>query len=160
MIRAFRPADADELWALKRRFELELGSATGAEAKATAYEAKLDDAYEDGYREWVQRCIELDPDTIQVAERSGSIVGYVFVLPEAFAYIWDAAVLNEIYVTEPHRGTDLADDLLQSALDVARAQDLPMDRLVLDVDPDNERAASFYERWGFEEWGMMVARDL
>jgi len=45
-------------------------------------------------------------------------------------------------------------------LSVARDQSLPLDRLVLDVDPDNERARAFYDRWGFEPWGEMVAREL
>ncbi|MFB6134921.1 MAG: N-acetyltransferase family protein [Halanaeroarchaeum sp.] len=160
MIRPFRQEDADEVWELKRQFELTLGRSTGTPEKATAYEAKLEGSYERGYREWVERCIEAQPDAIHVAERSGDLVGYVFVLPETFAYVWDAAVLNEIFVAEEHRGTGLADDLLEAALDVARDQDLPMDRLVLDVDPDNDRATGFYERWGFEPWGTMVARDL
>jgi RimJ/RimL family protein N-acetyltransferase len=59
-----------------------------------------------------------------------------------------------------HRGTDVADDLIEAALDFARDQDLPLDRIVLDVDPDNERAAAFYDRWRFEPWGEVVARPL
>ena len=31
---------------------------------------------------------------------------------------------------------------------------------VSNVDPDNDRARAFYERWGFERWGEMVAREL
>jgi len=87
-------------------------------------------------------------------------VGYVFVLPASLSYIWDGAVLNELFVREPHRGTGVGDDLLAAALAVAREQSLPTDRLLLDVDPDNERATAFYERWGFEDWGTLLARDL
>jgi ribosomal protein S18 acetylase RimI-like enzyme len=76
------------------------------------------------------------------------------------AMIWDAAVLNELFVRPAHRGTGVADDLLEAALDVARGQDLPLDRIVLDVDPSNERARAFYERFGFAPWGEMVAREL
>jgi ribosomal protein S18 acetylase RimI-like enzyme len=32
--------------------------------------------------------------------------------------------------------------------------------MVLDVDPNNDRAKAFYERHGFEPWGEMVARSL
>ena len=74
--------------------------------------------------------------------------------------IWDAAVLNEIYVRPAARGTGLADDLLAAVVEHARGQALPLDRLVLDVDPGNGRARRFYERHGFEPWGEVVARDL
>jgi len=43
---------------------------------------------------------------------------------------------------------------------VARQQDLPLDRLVLDVDRENGRARAFYERHGFDHWGEVVARQL
>ena len=84
----------------------------------------------------------------------------MFVLPASLSHIWDAAVLNEVFVREADRGTGVADDLLAAALSVARGQNLPLDRLVLDVDPDNERARAFYERWGFEPWGEILAREL
>jgi ribosomal protein S18 acetylase RimI-like enzyme len=31
---------------------------------------------------------------------------------------------------------------------------------VLDVDRGNDRAKAFYDRYGFEHWGEMVARSL
>ncbi len=49
---------------------------------------------------------------------------------------------------------------MDAALALARDQDLPLDRIVLDVDPANERARAFYDRHGFESWGELVARDL
>lgn len=64
-----------------------------------------------------------------------------------------------MYVDPDHRGTDVADALMEAALSVAREQSLPMDRIVLDVDRANERARAFYDRWGFEHWGEMVVRD-
>jgi len=160
MVRPYREGDAEDLWSLKRAFELELGSDTGDEGKAATYRDKLDDDYRESYLAWVDRCVADDERCVQVAELDGAVAGYVFVLPERLAHIWDGAVLNEIYVRETHRGTGVADDLLEAALSAARRQDLPLDRLVLDVDPDNDRAGAFYERWGFEHWGEMVARDL
>ena len=81
-------------------------------------------------------------------------------LPEAFAHVRDAAVLNELYLGPDHRGSGLADDLLAAAVAHAEEQDLPMDRIVLDVDPDNDRAVAFYRKHGFEPWAEMVARGL
>ncbi len=160
MPRPYRPSDADSLWDLKEAFELALATGTGDDSKETAYRDKLDDAYRESYLAWVHRCVDADARCVQVAEREGALVGYVFVLPESMAHVWDGAVLNELYVAESHRGTDVADDLLDAALAVARTQDLPMDRMVLDVDPDNDRARSFYDRRGFEPWGEMVAREI
>ena len=89
-----------------------------------------------------------------------ALAGYAFVLPESHRFVWDAAVLNEIYVAPAHRGTGVADDLMDAGVAVARDQDLPLDRLVLDVDRENDRAKAFYDRHGFDHWGEMVAREL
>ena len=160
-----RERDADGLYELKRAFERSLGENTGGDEKAAAYEGKLTDAYRERWLDWVDRCVAEDPRCVTVAveetDDSGSeVVGYVFVLPERTAMIWDAAVLNEIYVAPDYRGTGVADDLIDAALALAADQDLPLDRLVLDVDPANERAKGFYDRHGFERWGEMVARPL
>ncbi|PSQ33177.1 GNAT family N-acetyltransferase [Halobacteriales archaeon QS_9_70_65] len=158
-----RPYDAETdraaLWALKRAFETELGAAGGDE-KATAYERKLTDDYRERWLAWVDRCVADDPRCVTVAERDGGPVGYVFLLPERLAFVWDAAVVDELYVVPERRGTGVADDLLGAATDVAREQDLPLDRLLLDVDPENDRARAFYDRHGFEPWGEIVAREL
>jgi GNAT superfamily N-acetyltransferase len=166
-IRPYTDDDADELWSCKRGFELGLGSGTGGEDKQQKYEAKLTDNYRQEWLAWVRRCVDEDRGCVQVAvERAGdrddseSVVGYVFVLPPSLAFIWDAAVLNEVYLDPGARGTGVADELMEAALACAREQDLPLDRLVLDVDRENDRARAFYDRWGFDHWGEMVARDL
>jgi ribosomal protein S18 acetylase RimI-like enzyme len=168
MVRPYTDADRDALWALKRGFETGLGEGTGSEDKQAAYEAKLDADYRRRWLDWVDCCVTENPGCVQVADARGSVsddvdgalAGYVFVLPESLAFVWDAAVLNEVYVDPAARGTGVADDLLDAALAVARDQDLPLDRMILDVDRENERAKAFYERYGFEHWGELVARDL
>lgn len=158
-VRHYR-ADSDRagLWQCKRAFETDLG-ATGEEAKERAYDAKLTEAYRERYLAWVDRCIEAESGCVRVVVEEG-VGGYVFVLPEDHAMIWDAAVINEIYVSPRLRGTGVADDLLTAALAHARQQDLPLERIILDVDEKNERAQAFYRRHGFESWGELVARDL
>ncbi|MFW6003605.1 MAG: N-acetyltransferase family protein [Halanaeroarchaeum sp.] len=160
MVREYEPSDAEDLWRLKQAFERGLGEGTGGAEKAAVYEGKLDAEYRSDYLDWVGRCMTEDRRSVQVAERDDEVVGYVFVLPESLAYIWDAAVLNEIYVEPDYRGTGIADELMEGALAYARDLDLPLDRMVLDVDGKNDRAQAFYERWDFEHWGEMVARDL
>ncbi|MEF8773370.1 MAG: N-acetyltransferase [Halobacteriales archaeon] len=161
------PGAPAALWQLKESFERELAGGTGGEAKRAAYDAKLTDAYRERYLEWVRRCVRDDPRSVVVARPSRDppaegegFAGYAFVLPERLAMIWDAAVLNEIYVDPDRRGTGVADRLMETVLATARDQDLPLDRLVLDVDRENDRARAFYRRHGFEHWGEMVARDL
>ena len=159
-VRPYRESDATALWELKRGFELGLGSETGGDGKRAAYAAKLTDDYRREWLAWVDRCVDEDARCVQLAVHDEGPIGYVFVLPPSLAFVWDAAVLNELYLDPPARGTGLADDLMEAALDCARGQDLPLDRLVLDVDRENDRARAFYETWGFEHWGEMVARDL
>ena len=157
-----RPYDAETdraaLWALKRAFETELGA--GNETKAAAYDAKLTDDYRRRWLAWVDRCVADDPRCVTVAERDDEPIGYVFLLPERLAFVWDAAVVYELYVAPERRGTGVADELMDAAVAIAREQTLPMDRLLLDVDPDNGRARAFYDRHGFEPWGEIVAREL
>ena len=175
-----RPYDAESdessLWALKREFELELGAGTGGDDKAAVYAEKLTPRYRDRWLAWVDRCVDDDPGCVVVCDAEEGVgggtgevdgdsaatelVGYAFLLPESLSFVWDAAVLNEIYVAPTHRGTEVADALLDAAVEHTRTQDLPLDRLVLDVDAENDRAQAFYRRHGFEPWGEMVARGL
>ncbi|MFB6123643.1 MAG: N-acetyltransferase family protein [Haloferacaceae archaeon] len=159
-VRPYEPTDAEALWALKRAFERGIGAETGGDEKGAVYEAKLTDEYRADYLDWVERCVEEEPRCVAVADDGSGLEGYVFVLPASMAMIWDAAVVNELFVAPAYRGTGVADDLLDAALDVGRDQDLPLDRVVLDVDAENDRARAFYERHGFTHWGEMVARDL
>lgn len=161
-VRAYDPDDAGDrqaLWRLKTGFETELGAKTGPKEKSETYEAKLTDEYRERWLDWVERCVEDDRQCVSLAETDG-VVGYVFVLPERLSFIWDAAVVNELYVVPEARGTGVADALLDRAVEVAREQDLPLDRLLLDVDESNGRARRFYARHGFEPWGAVVAREL
>ena len=174
-LRPYDPAvDRSALWTMKTDFETALGAA-GGDAKAMRYADKLTEAYRERWLAWVDRCVADRAACVTVAEvqdgdagaseterdrGEGDLVGYVFVLPERLAFVWDAAVVNELYVPPAYRGIGVADDLFAAAVDVARSQELPLDRLLLDVDPENDRAAAFYERHGFEPWGEIRARPL
>jgi ribosomal protein S18 acetylase RimI-like enzyme len=160
-IRPYGPReDKHALWGLKRAFEIELSTETGGEEKQAAYEAKLTEEYKKQYLDWVERCVSDEPRCVTLAVDEGEPVGYVFVLPERLAMIWDAAVVNELYVSPEYRGTGVGDELMDAACVLARNQELPLDRLVLDVDPENSRAQAFYDRYDFEPWGEMVTKEL
>ena len=73
-------------------------------------------SYRADWLAWVDRCVAEDQRTVQVVPgEDGSLRGYVFVLPERLAFVWDAAVLNELYVVPDRRGTGVADDLMDAA---------------------------------------------
>ena len=159
-VRPYDPAnDSDVLWQLKSQFELTLGSETGGPGKAAVYAAKLDDTYQTRYLNWVEWCTASE-DCVLLATVDEEAVAYGFLLPEQLAMIWDAAVLNELYVEPAYRGSGVADTLMARLVDHAEGQSLPLDRLILDVDPANDRAQAFYDRHGFAPWGTLIVRSL
>ena len=114
---------------------------------------RLEDA---GSRGWVAATAadaEVDPATADLTDPSLDLVGLLMTsvdeCPDPFDRP-DRLVIGEIYVAEPVRGTGLADRFLERA--VADARDHGCEQLRLDVDVDNERAAAFYERAGFEDY--------
>jgi Acetyltransferases len=165
----------EKLWDCKQAFERELGAKTGDSEKADIYNSKLTTTYHNRWLEWVSHCAALDPGCIAVATvddctqthssnkkatEVDGYAGYAFLLPGLFGFIWDAAVLNELYVVPSYRGEGVADALFEVILATAREQTLPVNRLVLDVDPENERARKFYDRHGCNRWGEMLTRSL
>ena len=74
--------------------------------------------------------------TITVAEREGTMVGFVTVEP-ATGY------LDQIVVAPEHWGAHIADDLVAQAKRIAPAG------VTLHVNVDNTRAIRFYEKQGF-----------
>jgi ribosomal protein S18 acetylase RimI-like enzyme len=89
------------------------------------------------------------------------LVGYVTaerkVSPPVFAR-GDRVNVGELYVREGHRGTGLADRLLDRA--VAWGREHGCERVSLSVNVDNERARAFYERRGFESRRLKLDREL
>ncbi|WP_096393662.1 N-acetyltransferase [Halorubrum trapanicum] len=94
-----------------------------------------------------------DPDHDLVAFVSTSVDA----CPEVFDRP-DRLVVGDIYVDESYRGSGLADRLLERAAVDARERDCG--ELRLDVDVDNERAAAFYEKRGFEPYRNQLTRDV
>ena len=122
--------------------------------------ARLED---DGDRGWVAATAPadagVDPATAPVThhdiELTGLLVTSVDACPDPFDRP-DRLVVGEVYVTEPYRGTGLADRLMERAAADAREQDCG--ELRLDVDVDNERAMAFYEKQGFEPYREQLTR--
>ena len=121
-------------------------------------EFRLDKLAADGYAAWVV-VDDGDADDVErataagdpLAETAGAWVAFVTTSVDECPTVFDRPdrlVVGDIYVTEPYRGTDLARELVDLAVD--RARDLDCPELALDVDVDNERALALYEKLGFE----------
>ena len=92
-----------------------------------------------------------------LAEADGEFAGYVLGVVEASPepFEWpDRFVIGDLFVREDHRGTGLADRLVDRAAEQAREEGCR--ELALDVDVDNERAIAFYEKRGFEPARMRM----
>jgi GNAT superfamily N-acetyltransferase len=87
-----------------------------------------------------------------VAELTGRIVGYAYILPSPDADVpAGTSELGSIYVTEGVAGTEVAPALMDAAVEHARAAG--HDVLTLWVRRENGRARCFYEKQGMREDG-------
>ena len=92
-----------------------------------------------------------DVANTDLADVDGEFVGFVMTKVDESPPVFDRPdrlIIGDIYVREAYRGTGLARDLIDRA--VERARETGCEELALDVDVDNERALAFYEKLGFE----------
>lgn len=100
-----------------------------------------------------------DPEyEIRVAEDEAALTGFVKIGPVAFPGDWgdDTIELHQLYVAAEVQGRGVARELMDWALDRARARGYA--RIVLSVYVDNIRARRFYARYGFAEIGRYEFR--
>jgi GNAT superfamily N-acetyltransferase len=96
---------------------------------------------------------ELPPRAaVFVAELTGRVVGYAYVLPSPDADVpVETSELGSLYVTEEVAGTGVARALMDAATEHARAAD--QGTLTLWVRRENGRARRFYEQHGMRPDG-------
>jgi ribosomal-protein-alanine N-acetyltransferase len=102
---------------------------------------------EDAWSPWlVEQGVRGGLPTVQyvVAEVERQVVGYAVA-----SIVAEIAELQRIAVTESHRRTGIATDLLEAITTRARAG--RADRLLLEVRENNEAALAFYDGHGFAE---------
>ncbi len=113
-------------------------------------EFRLDFLESDTYRAWV--AVEGDDSTdAPLPEVERELVGFITADIDECPPVFDRPnrlKIGDFYVRESHRGTGLAQDLFDCALEYARDADIS--EFSLDVDADNDRALGFYEKLGFE----------
>jgi GNAT superfamily N-acetyltransferase len=92
-----------------------------------------------------------------VAELTGRIVGYAYVLPSPDADVLaETSELGSLYVTEEVAGTGVAQTLMDAAIEHARAAGQSV--LTLWVRRENGRARRFYEKQGTRPDGAERSR--
>ena len=171
-IRRLRPVEPaverfiEELWI---PYHVDLGAAVEEHALVEPLARREDDDLLEGAVEFAMDQLESvecilwiavdgasDPYA-DLAETDGEFAGYVLCVvqpsPEPFDSP-DRFVIGDLFVREPHRGTGLADSLVDRA--VEQAHEEGCQELALDVDVDNERAMAFYEKRGFEPARMRM----
>lgn len=79
------------------------------------------------------------------------LMGFVGFYPLHNPMIDHKGVLWGMYVREEARGSGLAEAMIESVLDFAKDQ---VEQVVLSVISENERATRFYEKMGFEIYGL------
>lgn len=102
---------------------------------------------DDAWSPWlVEQGVRGGLPTVQyvVAEVDRQVVGYAVA-----SIVAEIAELQRIAVTESHRRTGLATELLEAIITRARAG--RADRLLLEVRETNDAALAFYDRHGFVE---------
>jgi len=119
---------------------------------------RLHKLQQDEYRAWIalEGTTPIDESSDgsggpSLAETDSAFVGFVTAEVSESPVVFDRpdrVRLGDIYVSESHRGTGLADDLFERVRSYARERECA--EITLDVDVDNEQAASFYETLGFE----------
>jgi ribosomal protein S18 acetylase RimI-like enzyme len=103
----------------------------------------------------------LDPAPVGTLDPEADLVAFVSTDVDGCPAVFDRPdrlVVGDLYVAPPFRGSGLADRLLDRA--VADARDRGCGQLRLDVDVDNGRAVSFYERAGFEEYRKQLTMGV
>jgi GNAT superfamily N-acetyltransferase len=142
IIRRAKPADVDELVAMRRYFTFEDGESDRDTARPE-YVAEC--------REFLIERISADSWEVWVAEVAGRIVSHVYValideVPRPVREHRRIAYMTNVYTRPSHRGSGIGGRLVQRAQEEARRVDV---ELVL-VWPSDESLA-FYKRHGFEE---------
>ena len=81
----------------------------------------------------------------------GALCGFVGFYPLKNPKISHKGLLWGMYVKEAARGTGLAEAMVEAVVDHAKGK---VEQILLSVIEDNERARRFYEKMGFEPYGL------
>jgi len=102
-----------------------------------------------------------DDAVILVAERDGSVIGYVYagLEPQSWKELREAAgFVHDVYVDDDCRRTGVGAALIEAA--IARLRDKGLPRVVLWTAEHNVRAQHLFARLGFRRTMVEMTREL
>ena len=116
---------------------------------------------ESGYRWWLSRELKRQGAVVLVAEREGTVVGYVYATVEGRD--WNALLdahgeLHDVWVDESARGTGVGALLLEELLRWMKAQGVP--RVLLMTATQNAAAQRLFARLGWRSTMVEMTREL
>lgn len=116
---------------------------------------------EAGYGAFLGAQLATPEALVLVAERAGSIVGYVYaaIEPESFKELRArAGYIHDILVADDTRGSGAGARLLEAAVQWVRAQGVP--RVLLWTAAPNAKARKLFEAHGFRATMVEMTREL
>jgi ribosomal protein S18 acetylase RimI-like enzyme len=146
---ALRPAGPDDAAAIAHVFDTSFTATFGHLYDPADLAAFLSGSTEASWRERLAD----EGFAACVAEVDGAVAGFVLLGPSALPGDWPAGTveLRTLYVLPDHQGLRLGTQLLDWAIETARARGAS--HLALSVFVDNHRARSMYQRYGFDDVG-------
>jgi GNAT superfamily N-acetyltransferase len=115
----------------------------------------------EGYASFLRSQLEEDDVVVFVAERAGTIVGYVYagLEPTSWKELRDmAGFIHDVVVEESSRRFGIASALVEAAVEWLRAHGAP--RVLLWTAEQNPAAQTLFSRLGFRRTMIEMTREL
>jgi ribosomal protein S18 acetylase RimI-like enzyme len=115
----------------------------------------------EGYRSFLGSQLNQEDVIVLVAQRAGTVVGYVYagLEPQSWKELREpAGFIHDVAVAESNRGMGIATALVDAAMEWLRAHGAP--RVLLWTAPQNNVALSLFSRLGFRRTMIEMTREL
>jgi GNAT superfamily N-acetyltransferase len=116
---------------------------------------------EDGYAAFLRRELQNEDVAVFVAERDGSVIGYLYagIEPQSWKELRErAGFIHDVVVAESGRRSGVAAGLIETALDWMRSRGLS--RALLWTATQNHAAQMLFSRIGFRPTMLEMTKEL
>ena len=116
---------------------------------------------DEGYGRFLETQLHREDVVVLVAERDGTVVGYVYAGVEPLDWMQlrsEAGFIHDVFVDPAARGGGIATALIEAAADWLSDRGMP--RVILWTAARNEAARRLFERLGFRHTMSEMTREL